>query len=157
MNQLLKQEAVRRMKKLNLMDEVIEDFKERDLLYKSESFGILSWLNEEEIERVKKFEEQYASGDALVFHIITQFSDEGLLYTYLYVSRDDSTPYYKDMFDENLKTNVVFTYLDAGDTDYTSEHGTEYIEPSIGGLRIPYVACIEDYKRLTKFNETEKE
>lgn len=49
-----KQEALKRMKKLNFHPNVLSDFKE-DRLNKSELIGFLYWLNDKEVKAVKEF------------------------------------------------------------------------------------------------------
>ena len=55
-----KQEALKRMKKLNFHPNVLSDFKE-DRLNKSELIGFLYWLNDEEIKAVREFEAENES------------------------------------------------------------------------------------------------
>lgn len=151
MNKALKQEAMRRMKKLHLMDEVIEDFKSKELVHRSQEIGILFWLDEEELKLVSDFEKRYSSNQTKVYHVIKRYTDLGVAYTYLYVTVHDLDPYYQNDFDLRLKDNVIFTYFDANQTGYFSEHGTEYCIASFGGLMIPHVPNIEAYRSLRKF------
>jgi hypothetical protein len=151
MNTQLKNEIIRRMKKLNLMDQVIKDFKSTELVYRSERGGILYWLDKTELELVSNFENSLSNVSAKVFHVIKRYTEEGIAYTYLYVTSSDLDKFYQDDFDTRLKDNVIFTFFEAHQTGYFSEHGTEYIESNIGGLMIPHVPNIETYRNLRKF------
>ena len=53
-----KEEAIKRMEMLGLMDTVIKEFKEEGELNLSEQYGLLYWLNDEEKEMVRQFEEE---------------------------------------------------------------------------------------------------
>lgn len=151
MNKALKQEAIRRMKKLHLLEEVIEDFENSELIYKSEQIGILVYLEDEELKLVSDFEKKYSNNQMKIYHVIKRYTDHGVAYTYLYVTIHDLEPYYQHDFDLRLKDNAIFTYFDAYQTGYFSEHGTEYCIASFGGLMIPHVPNIEAYKNLRKF------
>jgi hypothetical protein len=151
MNTQLKHEIIRRMKKLNLMDQVINDFKSTELVYRSERGGILYWLDKTELELVSNFEISLSKFNAKVYHVIKRYTEEGIAYTYLYVTSSDLEKFHQEDFDIRLKDNSVFTYFDKHNTSYFSEHGTEYIESNIGGLMIPYVPNMEAYKNLRKF------
>lgn len=79
-----KQEAIERMKKLDIYAQAITEFKKENLVNKSEHGGILYWLDENEQEMVEEFEEKYG---ALVYHIIHNYTSFGELYDFLYVSK----------------------------------------------------------------------
>ena len=53
-----KNEAIKRMKTLELYENVIKEFQEENKLNLSESIGVLYWLKEEEKELVKEFENE---------------------------------------------------------------------------------------------------
>jgi hypothetical protein len=143
-----KQEAIRRMKVLRLMDEVISDFKNYEKLYKSEN-GILYWLEDSEKETVKKFEDSVREYNGIVYHTIIRNTTTGKIMTILFVSDDED----QKIFDANIKENIIFTYLDAGTTEWFSEYGTEYVSPRFGALIIPDIRSQEDYKELISRKE----
>lgn len=108
---LKKEEAVRRMKEIGLMDVVITDFKQSNKLYYSEHSpvgGILYWLeNEPEwVEKVKLIEEQF---DILVYHITHEHTEFGELLTMLYVNKyqDEWEQDFEDI--KNKRPNGEFT------------------------------------------------
>ena len=122
-----KQEAISRMKMLKLYEPVIEDFK-RGQLYKSEAYGVLYWLNEEEEKLVRDFEKEY---NAVVYHIIKSNTEFGELLTYLFVSQ------HKEEWTgdrEDIKENISFCYVKNLTTEYFSEFGSISFMPMIGGL-----------------------
>jgi hypothetical protein len=142
----IKLEAIRRMKKLKLFDQIIKEFEEENILYKSENGGILYWLDDKEKAVVKEFENKIKEFNGLVYHVIARNTSEGKLLTMLFVSSDESP----ELFDDNISNNIIYTYIDAGSTEWTSEFGTEYISPRFGGLVIPRVESQEDYIELVK-------
>ena len=78
-----KQEAIKRMKKLGIMEQPIKEFEEQGKVNLSEGPGLLYWLNDEEQEMVRKFEED---SNGLVYHVIKTQMNFGLMYSFLYVS-----------------------------------------------------------------------
>lgn len=78
----MKQEAIGRMVSLNLHPKAINEFKDEGKLNMSLE-GFLYWLNEEQTQRVKKFEEETK---CLVYHVIQNHMTIGQMLTFLYVS-----------------------------------------------------------------------
>lgn len=123
-----KAEAIKRMKMLNLMPEVINDFKTKGKLYKSECGGILYWLDKDEQAIVKEFEDEYGG---LVFHIIKDYTEFGKLLTLFYVCMYPEEWEYDK---EDIKGNTAFCYVKNLDVDYNSEFGSIGFKSCIGGL-----------------------
>ena len=68
-----KNEAVERMNELNILDQTIKEFKKEGKINKSEFGGILYWLDEEEMSKVKEFEEEYVksfNGEKMVREMV---------------------------------------------------------------------------------------
>lgn len=122
-----KKEAIKRMKKLDFHPNVLSDFKS-EILNKSEIMGFLFWLEDEELEAVREFEEEHES---IVYHVIHQTTDFGELYSFLYVKLDDEE---WKMDDEGLKQNEVLAYVWNKTFPECSEFGYIGIKPCIGGL-----------------------
>ena len=123
-----KLEAIKRMKKLDIYTQAIKEFEKDNMLNKSESGGILFWLDENEQEMVKEFEEKY---NATVYHLIHNYTEYGELYSFLFVSQ------YKDDWDyddEDLNNNRSLVYVKNIDEDAFSEFGTIGIRSQFGGL-----------------------
>ena len=102
----VKDEAIERMKLLQLHKNVIKEFQDENRLNKSESFGILYWLTDEEQQLVNDFEKEHEG--YLVYHIIkTNTVDMGIIYDLLFVS------IFEDEWRlerEELKDNIVMSY-----------------------------------------------
>ena len=123
-----KLEAIKRMKKLDIYTQAIKEFEKDNMLNKSESGGILFWLDENEKKMVKEFEEKY---NATVYHLIHNYTEYGELYSFLFVSQ------YKDDWDydnEDLNNNRSLVYVKNIDEDAFSEFGTIGIRSQFGGL-----------------------
>lgn len=123
-----KLEAIKRMKKLDIYTQVIKEFEKDNVLNKSESGGILFWLDENEQKMVKEFEEKY---NATVYHLIHNYTEYGELYSFLFVSQ------YKDDWDydnEDLNNNRSLVYVKNIDEDAFSEFGSIGIRSQFGGL-----------------------
>lgn len=123
-----KQEAIARMKKLDIYVQAITEFEKENLVNKSEHGGILYWLDKNEQEMVKEFEEKYG---ALVYHIIHNYTSFGELYAFLYVSKN------KDEWDydnDDLNHNICLAYVKNLDEDTYSEFGSIGIKSQFGGL-----------------------
>ena len=83
----IKDEIIDRMELLQLHKNVIEDFRQNNKLNRSENFGILYWLTDEEKQLVKTFEKENAG--TIVYHIIkTITQDLEIVYDLLYVTED---------------------------------------------------------------------
>lgn len=124
-----KVEALLRMKKLKLHENVLAEFKNEDKLNQSET-GVLYWVeNEEVLAKIKEFEANY---NALVYHVIRSHTSFGELYSFLYVS-DHQEEWQSD--DDYLKENLAYAYVFNISDDWCSEIGMIQIQPITGGLR----------------------
>ena len=81
-----KQEAIERMKMLKLSPNIIKEFEKENTLNLSENGGILYWLDSDQQAIVDEFETEH---DALVYHVIHNFTEFGGLYSLLYVSKHE--------------------------------------------------------------------
>ena len=156
MKQLVKLEALRRMRKLNLKDEVIQQFEEHGIIHCSESFGFTTRLSEYELSLVSRYQDFYSYKDLIIYHVIKEDTARGPMYTYLFVSNDDIDAPHKDLFDSLLRDNSVHCFPDAADTGYTTYHEYSYVEPLNGGLIIKHNCGIDEFKKLIKFEESER-
>lgn len=133
-----KNEAIKRMKKLGLMKEVIDAFKKggENSLYYSERINkmmpaVLYWVDNEEmyVKAVKEFEEKY---DALVYHcILTHTADWGDLLDMLYVSNNEEEWKYDN---EGLNDGYVYVNSVNISEEMYSEIGAITVRPIMGGL-----------------------
>lgn len=123
-----KQEALQRMKKLDIYFQAIKEFEKENIINKSEHGGILYWLDEKEQEFVKEFEEKY---NAVVYHIIHNYTEFGELYSLLFVSQHKEE---WDWDNEDIKNNIAMVYVKNIDEDAFSEFGSIGIKSQFGGL-----------------------
>ena len=131
MKEKMKEEALRRMKKWDLHENVIREFKDEDKLNKSErSFvpGILYYLNEEEENMIKEWEAIYGG---LVYHVIHDYTNLGELYTLLFVSKYEKEWEYDNT---DIEVEEALCYVINKDYNFNSEFGHCTIKPANGGL-----------------------
>lgn len=123
-----KQEAIERMKMLKIYSQAIKEFEKENVINVSEHGGILFWLDDEQQEMVKRFEEKY---NAIVYHVIHNYTEFGELYSLLYVSQHENEwDYDKD----DIKHNIVLCYVVNKDEENFSEFGSIGIRPQYGGV-----------------------
>lgn len=125
----MKEEAIKRMKLLNLHTNAINGFQDDDIVNCSQ-FGALFWLNDDQEKRVAEFEK--ASGN-LVYHMIrTDYVELGRMLTLLYVSP------YMDEWERDeaeLKAGEPLAYVVNCDDEICSEYGCVGVQACAGGLR----------------------
>ena len=123
-----KQEAIERMKLLNLHGNVIKEFEKEGIVNLSENGGLLYWLNSEQQTIVNEFEQKH---NALVYHVIHTLTEFGEMYALLYVSEyEDEWSYDKD----DIQCGYPLAYVKNVDDDFCSEFGSIGIKPQYGGL-----------------------
>ena len=123
-----KEEAIKRMEMLGLMDTVIKEFKEEGELNLSEQYGLLYWLNDEEKEMVRKFEEERES---LVYHVIKTNTSIGLMYSLLNVCKYEEDWQYER---ERIEDSFPLAYVVNVTVPDFSEYGGIEIRKMNGGL-----------------------
>ena len=104
---MIRNEALARMKLLKLHPNVINEFKTENKLNRSEfGLGILYWLTDEEKQLVEDFKKEHEG--YIVYHVIkTNTVDFGVVYDLLYVS-PQVNEWVLDR--EKLKDNIVMSY-----------------------------------------------
>ena len=117
-------EALFRLTKLKVHPNVINDFK-KDGTLNSSTQGILFWLEEHEKEIVKNFEEKF---NAVVYHIIKNFTEFGTMYSMLYVTSEQEVWEEDDEMLDNGQTIACVT------DGYFTDLGTIGVKPFIGGI-----------------------
>jgi hypothetical protein len=121
-------EAIERMKLLKLHENPIRDFEKEDVINQSEHGGILYWLDDKQIELVKEFETKH---NAVVYHVIHNYTDIGEMISLLYVSdKKQEWGYDRD----DLKDGYACAYVINLDDEWCSEFGSIGIKPQFGGL-----------------------
>lgn len=120
-------EAIKRMNLLNIFKPTIKEFEDEEKISKS-IMGGLYWLDEEDIKRVKEFEEKF---NAVVYNVIECDTEFGRLQNLLYVSENEEEWEY-DI--EDIKHGMVFSYVYNLDVPDFSEFGSIGIKNFGGGL-----------------------
>lgn len=119
-----KEEAIIRMKELNLDKKLINEFDKNGKVYISDVGGAWFDLDEEAKELIASIEK---TGN-IVYHILRT----GIMYSALFVSKD------KEYWPEerfNRKTGLIYSYATMGQGGYSSyEGGDIQVVPSHGGL-----------------------
>lgn len=127
--EMMKEEAIKRMKILQLHQNVLNDFMNENKLNKSDSpLSSLYWLDEEEIKIVKDFEKRH---NVLVYHVIHTFSNLGETYELLFVTTE------KEEWENekrDLKNGFAFAQVIVIDYDPNSEMGYIGVESKNGGI-----------------------
>lgn len=124
-----KAEALKRMKMLHICSQPIKEFDKEGVLNLSEHGGVLYWLDDDEKKMVKEFETKY---EAMVYHVIKNYTDIGLMYSLLFVSKYE-TEWEED--DADLEEGYVHSYVVNANIPEFSEFGSIMVEPSVGGVR----------------------
>lgn len=126
-----KVEAIARMKELGIFGETIRQFEEMGKISRSEPpFGVFFWVEGEDLERVKKFEQEY---NALVYVAIRNYTTIGIMDSFLFVS-----DYLEEWEADHriMKEGEAFAYVYNHDAPDDSELGYIGIAPTVAaGLR----------------------
>lgn len=130
-----KNEALKRMAMLNLMPQVIKDFKKNNKVYYSERQNaffnaILYWLDNEPnyVEIVNKFEKEH---NCLVYHCQLTHMEFGDLLSLLYVSENEEE---WEQDKKDLREGYAFSYVANIGCECYNDFGTIGIRPSQGGV-----------------------
>lgn len=123
----VKEEALKRMRKLKMHKNVLEEFS-NGTLNESEGCGCLYWLAKSEKKIVEQFEKDHK---AVVYHVIHQLTNIGELYSLLYVNYDDEE---WEMNNEDLDNGETLAYVYNASFPDCPEFGYIGIRPQIGGL-----------------------
>ena len=124
-----KEEAIKRMKTLDIFTETIRQFKNEELVsYSEPPLGANYWLDDEQKRIVKEFEEEY---NALVYFVIRSYTEFGKLDSFLYVS-DHEEEWEMDI--EDIKDGYAVAYVYNYDAPEYSEFGSIAVTERFGGL-----------------------
>ena len=125
--EIKKEEAIKRMKTMNIYSDAIKQFKNADIVMVSEPpLGGLFWLNDEEKEMVSKFEQE---NNALVYLVVRSFTNLGIMDNIFYVS-DYQDEWFMDNAD--IDEHYACVYVINYDMPNCSEFGT-IAWKSVGG------------------------
>ena len=122
------QEALERMKALNLHPNVAKELEEENKLNVSEHMGTLFWLKEGEEKVIREIEERYG---IFVYHCIRSYTQMGILLSCLYVSSSEEE---WEMERADLEGNRPLAYVYNADFPEFSEFGGIRIKQQFGGV-----------------------
>lgn len=122
------EEALERIKVLNLHPNVAKELKKENKLNISEHMGALFWLKDGEDEIIRKIEEEYG---VFVYHCIRSHTQMGMLLSCLYVSSSEDE---WEMERADLKDNCPFAYVYNANIPDFSEFGSIGVRPMFGGV-----------------------
>nr|DAG11195.1 MAG TPA: hypothetical protein [Caudoviricetes sp.] len=120
-----KTEAIRRMKMLGIFPETIKQFEAGYVSRSEPPFGAYYWVEGEELEALRKFEEEH---DCLVYTVVRSYTSIGMMDSYLFVG-DDVEEWELDR--DDLKDGYAFSYTVNYDAPDCSEFGTIGIKLSV--------------------------
>lgn len=124
----MKQEAINRMKALNIYGPAIKQFDKDNIIMVSEPNGGLYWADDAEMKMIKQFEDEH---DAVVYIVVRQYFEFGKCDSLLYVSK------YKDeweMDNEDIRDDISMSYTVNHDWPDGSEFGSIGVRHFAGGL-----------------------
>lgn len=120
-----KAEAIRRMKMLGIFPETIKQFEAGYVSRSEPPFGAYYWVEGEELEALRKFEEEH---DCLVYTVVRSYTSIGMMDSYLFVG-DGVEEWELDR--DDLENGYAFTYTVNYDAPDCSEYGTIGINLSV--------------------------
>ena len=127
--EIKKAEAIQRMKKLGIVQGAIKQFQDKDVvMISSKPLGGMAWLNAEQKEIVKNFEQQHK---ALVYAVILTNIKYDFLYDLLYVS--DNREEWKSN-NEDIEHNCIRVYTTTNGRFGCGGFSRKNIVPLNGGV-----------------------
>ena len=128
--EIKKSEAIKRLKAMDIIEDAIIQFVQEDTVMVSENpFGMLYWLNDEQKQLVKEFEEEYNGLVYLANYCNTEF---GRLLALFYVS-DYNEEWEMDNYD--IEDGYACVYCINLDCPDFSEFGSIAFMPTNGGIK----------------------
>jgi len=126
-----KAEAIKRMKLINLLPNIIDEFEKDGVVHYSEGIGFLYWVSNkpEWKEHIMQLENKWK---ILVYHAELSYLEFGTCLTLFYVSS------YKEEWArdrKNLQAGYSCCYVWNMDDDMCSEFGTIVFRPMNGGVK----------------------
>ena len=134
----LKAEALQRMKALKLHDEgfhtCVGDFRKNGTAWKSEFYGALYWLDEDEQKIVKDFEQKHKYCNLKVYHCYKGHYKYGEILYMFYVTSDKCDTFRN--FQQDLNHGYIFGYAHNITEPMFSKFGSCGIKSMFGGIQV---------------------
>lgn len=128
--EIKKEEAIKRLKVMDIIDDAINQFIEDDIVMVSDNpFGMLYWLNDNYKQLVKEFEEEYNGLVYIANYCVTEF---GRLLSFFYVSDYDEE---WEMDNADVEEGYAMVYCINLDCPDFSEFGSIAYESINGGIK----------------------
>lgn len=128
--EIKKEEAIKRLKEMDIIPEAIRQFEDDDYVNVSENpYGALYWADDEQKKLIAEFEEEYNALVYLCNYCVTEF---GRLLSLFYVSD------YKEeweMDNADLNDGYACVYCINLDCPDFSEFGSIAFKPIFGGVK----------------------
>ena len=132
----MKTEAIRRLKKLNVINDVVSLFENEDRLYyskrqNSQFPAVLYFLEnkDEYVQMVKDFEKETGY---LVYHVIETRTSFGKILDFLFVSKYEEDWEYE--LEEGNGRFIAISMANNLSDPNCSDMGSIYVRPAIGGI-----------------------
>lgn len=130
LREIKKQEAIKRLKTMDIIDDAINQFIEDDIVMVSDNpFGMLYWLNDDYKKLVAEFEEEYNGLVYIANYCVTEF---GRLLSLFYVSDYDEE---WEMDNADVEEGYAMVYCINLDCPDFSEFGSIAYESINGGIK----------------------
>lgn len=128
--EIKKEEAIKRMKMLDLYGPYIKAFEKTNEIFMSEmTGGVYEFSGDTElVAKIKEFEAEY---NALVYHVIHTFTQFGELYSFLYISDHEDE---WEMDNAGLEEGYALAYVWNKDDEWCSEFGDIGVKGKFGGI-----------------------
>lgn len=128
--EIKKQEAIKRLNTMNIIEDAINQFIEDDIVMVSDNpFGMLYWLNDDYKKLVAEFETEYNGLVYIANYCVTEF---GRLLSLFYVSDYDEE---WEMDNEDIAEGYAMVYCINLDCTDFSEFGSIAYESINGGIK----------------------
>lgn len=123
------EEAVKRMKRLGIINDAIKQFKKSGTVMVSEPpLGALYWIDDALKQLVQEFEQEHG---ALVYMVVRSYTTFGKMDSFLYVSDYEEE---WEMDNEDIQSGYPMTYTYNYDAPWDSEFGAIGVAGRFGGL-----------------------
>ena len=123
-----KAEAIERMKLMGLLPDAIQQFKTHNIINRTERFGLLYRLDDDELALVRECEDKL---NAVVYHVIKSLTPQGYILSILFVSAHECEWEQDKAY---IKADSQFACIKKPDDKTYTAFGRIGFQESIGGI-----------------------